>query len=99
MSRDVISSLIGVVVLTVLLGLVFPLRLTAARQLPLPGTANGKKVYVKGELVGSRIIGQSFARPVIGKNGKPEEKEEELVTEPEPSYFQSRPSATEAGGY
>jgi len=36
---------------------------------------------------------------VIGKNGKPEEKEEELVTEADPSYFQSRPSATEGGAY
>jgi K+-transporting ATPase ATPase C chain len=36
---------------------------------------------------------------VIGKNGKPEEKEEELVTEPVARYFQSRPSATEGGAY
>ncbi len=52
-----------------------------------------------GKLVGSKIIGQSFRRPVIGKNGKPEEKEEEVVTEPDPFYFQSRPSATEGGEY
>jgi len=36
---------------------------------------------------------------VIGKNGKPEEREEELVTKPDPRYFQSRPSATEGGAY
>ncbi len=36
---------------------------------------------------------------MIGKNGKPEEKEEELVTEPVSRYFQSRPSATEGGAY
>ena len=99
MRRDVISSLIGIVVLTALLGLVYPLVITGVSQVAFPGNANGQKVYVKGELVGSRIIGQSFARPVIGKNGKPEEKEEELVTEPDPSYFQSRPSATEGGAY
>ena len=52
-----------------------------------------------GKLVGSKSIGQSFKRPVIGKNGKPEEKEEEVVTEPDPRYFQSRPSATEGGEY
>jgi K+-transporting ATPase ATPase C chain len=50
-------------------------------------------------LVGSKLIGQAFARPVTGKNGKPEEKEEELVTEADPRYFQSRPSATEGGAY
>ncbi len=54
---------------------------------------------MNGRLVGSKIIGQSFASPVIGKNGKPEEEEEELVTEADPRYFQSRPSATEGGAY
>ncbi len=54
---------------------------------------------MRGRLVGSKIIGQSFTVPVIGKNGKPEESEEELVTEPDPRYFQSRPSATEGGAY
>ncbi len=38
-------------------------------------------------LVGSKIIGQSFKSPVIGKNGKPEEKEEELVTEADPQVL------------
>ena len=64
-----------------------------------PGNANGQKVYVDGKLVGSKIIGQSFATPVLEKNGKPKEEEEELVTEPVPRYFQSRPSATEGGAY
>ena len=53
----------------------------------------------EGKLIGSKIIGQSFARPVIDKNGKPKEEEGELVTEPVPAYFQSRPSATEGGAY
>ncbi len=52
-----------------------------------------------GRLVGSRIIGQSFRRPVLEKNGKPKEEEEEVVTEADPRYFQSRPSATEGGEY
>ena len=68
-------------------------------QVTFPGNANGQKVYVNGKLVGSKSIGQSFKQPVIGKNGKPEEKEEEVVTEPDPRYFQSRPSATEGGEY
>ena len=36
---------------------------------------------------------------MLEKNGKPKEEEEELVTEPVPRYFQSRPSATEGGAY
>src|ERR1019366_2768003 len=92
MRRDIVTSVIGIIVLTILLGLVYPLVITGVRQVAFPG-------YVNGKLVGSKIIGQSFAKPVIGKNGKPEEKEEELVTEADPRYFQSRPSATEGGAY
>lgn len=99
MKRDIVTSAIGIIVLTVLLGLVYPLFITGVSQVAFPGNADGQKVYVRGRLVGSKIIGQSFARPVIGKNGKPEEKEEELVTAPDPRYFQSRPSVTEGGAY
>jgi K+-transporting ATPase ATPase C chain len=99
MRRDIVTSAIGIVVLTVLIGLVYPLVITGVSQVAFPDNANGQKIYLNGKLVGSKIIGQSFASPVIGKNGKPEEKEEELVTEPDPRYFQSRPSATEGGAY
>jgi potassium-transporting ATPase KdpC subunit len=99
MRRDIVTSAIAIVVFTILLGLVYPLVMTGVGQVAFPGNANGQKVYVNGKLVGSKIIGQSFAKPVIGKNGKPEEKEEELVTEPDKRYFQSRPSATEGGAY
>jgi potassium-transporting ATPase KdpC subunit len=99
MRRDVVTSVIGMIVLTVLLGLVYPLVITGVSQVAFPGNANGQKVYVKGKLVGSKIIGQSFKRPVLEKNGKPKEEEEEIVTEADPKYFQSRPSATEGGAY
>src|SRR6266481_4205593 len=99
MRRDIISSAIGIVVLALLLGILYPLVVTGVSQVAFPGNANGQKVYVNGKLVGSKIIGQAFVRPVIGKRGKPEEKEEEVVTAPDPRYFQSRPSATEGGAY
>ncbi|HEV7527488.1 MAG TPA: potassium-transporting ATPase subunit C [Solirubrobacteraceae bacterium] len=99
MRRDIVTSVIGIVVLTVLLGLVYPLVITGVSQVAFPGNANGQKVYVDGKLVGSKIIGQSFKTPVLDKNGKPKEEEEELVTEADPRYFQSRPSATEGGAY
>jgi K+-transporting ATPase ATPase C chain len=98
MRRDIVTSVIAMIVFTVLLGLVYPLFITGVSQVAFPGNANGQKVYVNGKLVGSKIIGQSVASPVIEKNGKPKE-EEELVTEPDPRYFQSRPSATEGGAY
>jgi potassium-transporting ATPase KdpC subunit len=99
MRRDIVTSILGVVVFTVLLGLVYPLVITGVGQVAFPGNANGQKVYVHGRLVGSKIIGQSFAKPVLGKDGKPQEKEGELVTEADPRYFQTRPSATEGGAY
>jgi potassium-transporting ATPase KdpC subunit len=95
--RDTITSILAIIVFAILTGLVYPLAITGISQVAFPGDANGQKVYVDGKLVGSKIIGQSFASPVLGKNGKPEEKEGELVTEPDPRYFQSRPSATEGG--
>ena len=76
MKRDILTSVLAVVVFTILLGLVYPLLITGVSQVAFPGNANGQKVYVNGKLVGSKIIGQSFASPVIGKNGKPKEEEE-----------------------
>src|SRR6201992_1418147 len=99
MRRDIVTSVLAMIVLTVLLGLAYPLVITGVSQVAFPGNANGQKVYVDGKLVGSKIIGQSFEVPVLEKNGKPKEEEEELVTEPDPRYFQSRPSATEGGAY
>ncbi len=99
MRRDIVTSIIGIIVFTVLLGIAYPLVITGVSQVAFPGNANGQKVYVNGKLVGSKIIGQSFEKPVLDKNGKPKEEEEEVVTEPDPNYFQSRPSATEGGAY
>ena len=97
MRRDIVTSVIGIIVFTALLGIVYPLAITGVSQVAFPGDSNGQQIHLDGKLVGSKLIGQSFASPVIGKNGKPEEKEGELVTEPDPRYFQSRPSATEGG--
>ncbi len=59
-----------------------------------PGNANGQQVFVGGKLVGSKIIGQNFADPEV-KNGKTVlDKNGNPVTNPDPRYFQSRPSAT-----
>jgi potassium-transporting ATPase KdpC subunit len=99
MRRDIVTSLIGILVLTALLGIVYPLAVTGVAQVAFPGNANGQQIKVGGRLIGSKIIGQSFARPVIGKNGQPEEEKGAPVTEPVPGYFQSRPSATEGGAY
>jgi K+-transporting ATPase ATPase C chain len=99
MRRDIVTSAIGIVVLTVLLGLVYPLFITGVSEVAFPGNSHGQKLYVNGRLVGSKIIGQNFGKPVLEKNGKPKEVKGVVVTEPDPRYFQSRPSATEGGAY
>jgi K+-transporting ATPase ATPase C chain len=94
MKRDIISSAIGIVVLTLLCGILYPLAVTGVSQVVFPGNANGQKLFVGGKLVGSKIIGQQFADQVV-KNGKPQvDKSGNPVTSPDPKYFQSRPSAT-----
>jgi K+-transporting ATPase ATPase C chain len=78
--RDVVTSVIGLIVLTALLGLAYPLVVTGVSQVAFSGNANGQKVYVHGKLVGSRIIGQSFTRAVLDEKGKPKEAEGQPVT-------------------
>jgi K+-transporting ATPase ATPase C chain len=94
--RNALTAALAIIVMTVLLGVIYPLAITGISQVAFPGSANGQKVYVNGKLVGSKIIGQQFATPVL-KNGKPEEEKGVPVTAPDPRYFQTRPSATEGG--
>ncbi len=99
MRRDIVTSAIAILFFTILLGVVYPVVIEGVSQVAFPGNANGQKIYRDGKLVGSKIIGQAFMVPVIGKNGKPEEKEKKPVLEADPRYFQSRPSATEPEPY
>ena len=99
MRRDILTSVIGILVLTLLLGVAYPLLITGISQVAFPGNANGQQIKVGGRLIGSKIIGQNFGKPVLEKNGKVKEVKGAVVTEPVLSYFQSRPSATEGGAY
>jgi potassium-transporting ATPase KdpC subunit len=93
-SRNAITAGLIMVVLTILLGIAYPLAITGVSQVLFPGNANGQKIYVHGRLIGSKIIGQTVADQVV-KNGKPQvDKSGNPVTNPDPRYFQTRPSAT-----
>lgn len=99
MRKDLLTSLLAVIVLTIFLGLVYPLAITGISQVLFPGKANGSKLSLNGKVVGSSLIAQSFSHPVIGKNGKPVLDEEgEEVLAPDKAYFQPRPSATGYSG-
>jgi len=60
MRRDLLTSLLAVVVFTAVLGLAYPLVITGIAQVVFPGAANGSKVSFDGKTVGSKLIGQEF---------------------------------------
>jgi potassium-transporting ATPase KdpC subunit len=82
--RQFVTGLLMTVVLTVLLGFVYPLVVTGISQLTMSTRANGSLVKENGKVVGSSLIGQSFT----DKDGNA------LV-----QYFQPRPSATGTSEY
>ncbi|HWB17746.1 MAG TPA: potassium-transporting ATPase subunit KdpC [Vicinamibacterales bacterium] len=51
------------IVTTLLLGIAYPLGITAVAQIAFPDRANGQLVERDGALIGSRLIGQGFAMP------------------------------------
>jgi potassium-transporting ATPase KdpC subunit len=60
MRKDLTTGLVAIVVLTVFLGLAYPLAITGISQVVFPGNANGSKLTVDGKVVGSSLIGQEF---------------------------------------
>ncbi len=60
MRRDLTTGLIAIVLMTVVLGLLYPLAIAAVSQLVFPGQAEGSLVKVDGQVVGSSLIGQDF---------------------------------------
>jgi potassium-transporting ATPase KdpC subunit len=63
MKKNLISALLMTVATTILLGIIYPLVVTALAQLIFPRQANGQLIEKAGITVGSRIIGQGFAGP------------------------------------
>jgi K+-transporting ATPase ATPase C chain len=60
MRKDLLTSLLAVIVITVCLGLVYPLAITGISQVAFPGQADGSKLSFNGKVVGSSLIGQEF---------------------------------------
>src|SRR5689334_13782328 len=83
LARQHWAALRALLVLTVIVGLAYPVFIWLVAQVPgLRDNANGSIVEANGKPVGSRLIGQLFT----DKDGNPL-----------PQYFQSRPSAAGNG--
>jgi len=63
MLRDLKSSVLAVVVLTLLFGLAIPAAFTGFAQVAFSSQANGSLVKVDGTVVGSRLAAQAFTKP------------------------------------
>jgi K+-transporting ATPase ATPase C chain len=86
-TRRYAAALRILVLFTVLLGVIYPLAVTAIAQVPgLKSRADGSLITSNGQIIGSRLIGQAFT----------DDQNTALV-----QYLQSRPSAagTGAPGY
>lgn len=81
-TRTLSVSLRSMLILTLLLGLLYPALILGLGQLMAPAQANGSMIPVNGQPVGSALIGQS----VTDAKGSPD-----------PRYFTPRPSAAGDG--
>jgi K+-transporting ATPase ATPase C chain len=61
--RTLVRSAVAVVVLTVALGLVYPLVFTGLAQVVLPNRADGSLIERDGVVVGSTLAAQAFTKP------------------------------------
>jgi potassium-transporting ATPase KdpC subunit len=63
MKKNLITAVLMTVVTTILLGIIYPLAVTALAQLIFPKQANGELIEANGKLIGSHLIGQGFSGP------------------------------------
>jgi potassium-transporting ATPase KdpC subunit len=63
MLRDLKSSAIAVVVITIIFGLAIPALFTGFAQVAFSSQADGSLIKVNGQVVGSRLAAQAFTKP------------------------------------
>jgi K+-transporting ATPase ATPase C chain len=63
MRRQLLPALLMTVVFTLILGIAYPLAVTAVAQVAFPDQADGSRVEVGGKVVGSKLLGQTFTEP------------------------------------
>jgi K+-transporting ATPase ATPase C chain len=63
MRRQLFPAIMMMVVFTLLLGIAYPLVITGIAQGAFSDQANGSKLELNGEVVGSKLLGQTFTEP------------------------------------
>ena len=63
MKRNLVTAILMTIATTILLGIFYPLIVTGLAQMLFRDKANGQLITGKGQLLGSRIIGQPFNGP------------------------------------
>jgi K+-transporting ATPase ATPase C chain len=61
--RNLAVAVLMTVVTTLMVGVAYPLVITAIAQVAFPAQANGQLIERRGVVIGSRLIGQSFSSP------------------------------------
>jgi K+-transporting ATPase ATPase C chain len=61
--RNLVVAVLMTIVTTVLLGLAYPLVVTALAQAVFPDQANGQLIVRNGRVIGSRLLAQRFSSP------------------------------------
>ena len=89
MRKDIRGAVVAIVVMTIVLGLVYPLVVTGIGQIAFPNAADGSTVKVDGKVVGSKLIGQDFS---TGRNANRYFQSRPSVTgyAPNATFFNNR---------
>ncbi|NHC15393.1 potassium-transporting ATPase subunit KdpC [Motilibacter sp. E257] len=82
LTRQLVAAVRALLVLTVVLGVAYPLAVTGVAQVAFRDQAEGSLVEADGRVVGSRLLGQAFA-----------DADGDVL----PQWFQPRPSAAGDG--
>jgi K+-transporting ATPase ATPase C chain len=83
MLQQLRPAIVLLILMTAIAGIAYPLAVTGIAQIAFHDQANGSLIEQDGQIIGSALIGQSFADPATGQTVA--------------GYFRGRPSAAGAG--